>query len=220
MANPVQEFSKRLWQYTGKMLVPTFDNAYKPGAILRVGGSTNVDLVGHLEDGLPAESVPHPGPPEACTLVDFNKSHQIRLDAALTFIGLDASVKPAFQKVTDVLAHFDAPMTYRVSLIKLETLVESQPPAFWQSSLGQYLVEKNVRVVYEVIRGRFSLLFRQAGGIGVDLTGARGALNASLGAKWSWRNEATIEAKKEHVIAVDYARYDKKLGRFRTAADG
>jgi hypothetical protein len=36
-----------------------------------------------------------------------------------------------------------------------------------------------------------------------------------LKAGWRWRNEATLESKKELVIAVDYAWYDKRREMFR-----
>ena len=67
------------------------------------------------------------------------------------------------------------------------------------------------------IRGRISFLFRDSGGVDINLkaNSLSDLADVGLGSGWSWRNEATLESKSELVLAVDYAWYDWKKRRFR-----
>ncbi len=60
--------------------------------------------------------------------------------------------------------------------------------------------------------------FRGAGGRGLNLRAALGPLGGlGLGAQWRWRNEGTIESKRELVVVVEAGKYNNGKKRFESA---
>ena len=130
----------------------------------------------------------------------------------------DTGAESQFKRASEALATFDAPVIYSMSLLAIEDATESQPAPFWDRALGQWLRDGKTRVVYQVIRSRLTFIFRGAGGRGLNLKAALGPLGSvGLGGQWRWRNEATIESKRELVVAVEAAKYNNGKKRFESA---
>ncbi len=214
----LKTLADQLWDNHGFTLIPTFDGSIEVGTVLARSDWNNLNVVGQLRNSVDVEALPTIVGPKACMLADFRRSHEVSLEAAVSLIGAPAKVGGTWQQVTDVSASFDAPVTYTMDLIHLEDVVEALPEKFWNGALGQRLrTDQDTRVVYQVVRGRMSFLFRGSGGVGVDLRASQviDLANVGLEAAWAWRNEATLESKCEVVLAVDYAWYDAKKQRFR-----
>ena len=217
----LKTLADQLWKNHGVSLIPTFDSSIAPGSVLLRTDWNRIGHIGNISSIIPAAQLPPVVGPSPCMLADFKRSHELNIDAAIELLGAPASVGGQFQRAADAAATFDSPVTYAMDLLRLEDVIESQGKKFWNSALGQKLQErktsKDTRIVFQTIRGRLSFVFRDSGGVGVDLkSGPLGDLSkVGLKAGWRWRNEATLESKKELVIAVDYAWYDKRREMFR-----
>lgn len=210
---PLKTLASQLKKNHGMLLVSTFDASFTPGTVVNVAGWNDITKIDHLSREFP--NLPAVEGPSACLLADFKRNHELSVDAAATLVQAPVSAKVQFQKASDVVCAFDSPVTYSLSLLGLEDLLESTP-AIWTKALGQALKLKRTHVVFQTVRGRISFLFRGSGGIGIDLqSGALGNLSsAGLGTGWKWRNEATLESKQEVLIAVEAARYNATKQRF------
>jgi hypothetical protein len=219
MAKGLKTLANQLKRNHGVLLVPTFDAGVKPGTLLAVNSWNNIDRIGHLTDdrSITADKLGAIEGPTPCLLADFKRTHELQLDAALDLIKPKGTAKGQFKRAREVVASFDSPVTYSVSLLQLEDAVETSA-GLWQRNVGQRLRLKKTRVVFQVVRAKLSFLFRGSGGAGMDLKATSlGKLSSvGLGGKWSWRNEATLESKEELVVAVEAARYAFKKKRFIT----
>lgn len=211
----------QLWKNHGVSLVPTFDAGIQPGSVLLRSDWNQIGHIGSIASVIPAAKLPPTVGPSPCMLADFKRSHELNVGAAVELLAAPAGLGAELSKVADASATFDSPVTYTMDLLRLEDVLEAQGKKFWDSALGQKLLDRKVgkdtRIVYQTIRGRLSFVFRGSGGVGVDLkSGPLGDLSkVGLKAGWRWRNEATLESKKELTIAVDYAWYDTKRQMFR-----
>jgi len=217
----LKTLADQLWKNHGVSLVPTFDSSIAPGSVLLRSDWNQLGHIGNITSIVDATKVPPIVGPSPCMLADFKRSHELNVDAAVELLGAPVNAGVQFNRAADAAAAFDSPVTYTMDLLRLEDVIEAQGKKFWNSALGQKLLDrktgKDTRIVYQTIRGRLSFVFRGSGGVGVDLkSGPLGDLSSvGLKAGWRWRNEATLESKKELVIAVDYAWYDKRREMFR-----
>jgi hypothetical protein len=214
----LKTLADQVWKNHGVTLIPTFDNSVEAGTVLGRLDWNNINVIGHLSNTSAGGALPEVQGPKSCMLADFKRSHELNVGAAVSLLRAPAKIGAKLQRVTDVAVSFDSPVTYTMDLLRLEDVVEQQPGSFWATALGQRLrTDNKTRVVYQVIRGRISFLFRGSGGVGVDLQADKlsDLGNVGLSAGWKWRNEATLESKHEVVLAVDYAWYDWKKRRFR-----
>jgi hypothetical protein len=80
-------------------------------------------------------------------------------------------------------------------------------------------MQNNVFIVVQIIRCKLTFLFRGNGSFGLDLqaTTLKNLKSAGLDAKWTWRNESTLESNKEVLLAVEIVRYDQKKKRLVSA---
>lgn len=214
----LKTLADQLWKNHGITLIPTFDNTISAGSVLSRLHWNNINLIGQLANSSAKDSLPPVEGPKSCLLADFKRSHELNVSAAVSLLQAPAKIGVKLQTVVDVVANFDSPVTYTMDLLRLEDALEGQPDTFWTTALGQRLsTDKRTRIVYQVIRGKISFMFRGSGGVGVDLQADKipdlGEVGLSTG--WKWRNEATLESKQELVIAVDYAWYNWKRKRFQ-----
>jgi hypothetical protein len=129
-----------------------------------------------------------------------------------------AKVRAKFKRAREAVAKFDSPMIWQMSLFDIEDAVRADD-GIWRKAVGRSLLDKRTRVVYAVVRGKLSFMFRGTGEFGIDVRGDIGNLqDAKLAGSWKWRNEATLESKQELTIAVETARYLKSRGVFRPLA--
>jgi len=200
----------------GIRLTPLFDDGIVPGSAVEVESWNITDRVGHVRELLGKDGIPTIEGPIACLLEDFKRAHDLNLSSAVELLQPSATAKAEFSRAKEAIAHFDSPVIYGMSLTELEDAIEAADEAAWKKALGQRLQLKKARVVYQVIRGRLSFFFRGQGSVGIDLQGSKlGDLQkAGLSAGWKWRNESTLESKRELVIAVKCARYLMKKQRF------
>ena len=216
MAKTLGTLARQLRKNHGFLLVTTFDAGIRPGTVLHARSWNDISRIGHLDDVLPESALPAVEGPSVCMLADFNRTHEISVDAALEMIRPDARAKTKFRHAREVVARFDSPVLYQMSLFDIEDAVRAAPAAIWRKAGGRALQDKRTRVVYAVVRGKLSFLFRGTREFGIDIRGEFGATrNAKLAPEWSWRNEATLESKKELTIAVETARYLNGKGVFR-----
>jgi len=214
----LKTLADQLWKNHGVTLIPTFDDSIEAGSVLDRQNWNNIGVVGHLNKSSAKDALPTVEGPKSCMLADFKRSHELNVDAALSLLHAPAKLGAKFQDVTDVVTSFDSPVTYTMDLLQLEDVLETQPDTFWTSAVGQHLSNDNkTRIVFQVIRGKMTFLFRGSGGVGLDVKADKvpNLGDVGLGAEWKWRNEATLESKEEVVLAVDYAWYDVKKRRFR-----
>lgn len=204
----LKTLAEQLKKNHGVVLITTFDDGVDVGSVLNRKDWNDIDRIGHIGKGLPVASLPSVEGPFACMLADFKRNHEMKLDASLSLLAPGSNVKGQLGNVADVVVTFDSPQTYSLDLLQLEDAIEAQPQTFWTRALGQALQEKRTRVVFQVIRSKMSFQFRGSGGAGVSVN------KFGLDAGWQWRNEATIESKKELLVAVEYARYDTGKRRF------
>jgi hypothetical protein len=199
------------------MLVPTFEGGIRPGTILDVRRWNDIDAVGALTDdrSIRAEDLGPVEGPTPCLLADLRSVHELQVGAALELLRPVGAARARFRAAREAVISFDSPVTYKVSLLRLEDAVE-RDPTLWERNVGQRLRMKRARVVFQVVRGKLTFLFRGSGGAGIDLesTALRNLGRVKLGQNWSWRNEATLESKRELVLAVETARYQVKRRRF------
>ena len=217
MAKSLRTLALQLRRNHGVTWIPTFDAGIRPGSVLDFKRWNDVDHIGHLTDdpALAEQDLEVVGP-VPCLLADLRRTHEVRLSAALELLQPRPSAQADFQRAKEVVVGFDSPVSYTTSLIRLETVLEADPE-LWQRPLGQWLKRRRTRVVFQVIRGRLSFLFRGSGAAGVDLQAELANLDRiRLGDRWQWRNEATLESKHEVVLAVETARYRFKHRRFLT----
>lgn len=217
-AKSIKSLSDQLWTNHGVSFIPTFDNGIEPGSVIERRSWNDINHLGHMRKGLTTGVFPATSGPTACLLADFTSAHQLQVSAAIGFLQSKGSLGGKLGKVKDVIGTFDMPVIYSVDLLELADLIKMQGPPFWQKALGQALGDRRTRVAYQVIKGRIAFLFRDSGGVGVNLeVGAMGDLSSvGLGAGWRWRNEATLESKSELVLGAQMARYDKNKARFRS----
>jgi hypothetical protein len=211
----LKTLSEQLEKNHGLVLVTTFDTAIVPGSVLSVKRWSDVTLIGHLKDGIPGDRLPPVEGPMACMLADFRRTHELGVNAALELIRPKPLAAAQFLRASEVVASFDSPVSYRMSLIAIEDALEATH-GLWTKALGQQLAAKRTRTVFQVIRGKVTFMFRGSGRAGLDLRSSElGDLRgAGLLAGWSWRNEATLESKEEVVIAVEATRYAVGRRRF------
>ncbi len=214
----IKTLADQLWKNHGVSLITTFDSGIVPGSVLERRSWHDISRVGHLKDGVKAGDLPYIEGPVPCMLADFRRSHEMNIDAALRLLQPTVTVEAQFKPATEAVATFDAPVIYSMSLLAIEDAIESQPAPFWDRALGQWLKDGKTRVVYQVIRSRLTFIFRGAGGSGLDLKAVLGPLGGlGLGAQWRWRNEGTIESKRELVVAVEAGKYNNGKKRFESA---
>ena len=217
MGSSLKALASQLKKNHGFHLIPTFDNGIVPAAILNRRKWNDIDRISHLrsdsvivETDLGAIEGPTP-----CLLADFNRHHELAIGGSLDLIQPVASAAVEFKKAKEAVASFGAPVLYTRDLLILETAIESAAPALWNRPIGQALEDRKTFVVFQVVKAKLSFLFRGSGSAGINL--AAGPLKdlkaAGLNLGWSWRNEATLESKKEIVIAANLARYNKSKGR-------
>jgi len=213
----LKTLADELWNSQGITLIPHFDDGIVPGTVLARQNWNNISRIGHVKSAIKQDLLPPVEGPTPCLIPDFRTTHQMNLSGALALLRPDGNVSGALKSVRDAVASFDSPVTYTMDLLELEDVIESQDASFWTKALGQHLRDSKTRVVFQIIRGRMSFVFRGGKGVGVDLkAGPLGDLaSVGLAAGWQWRNEATLESKRELVLAVDYAWYDWGRKRFR-----
>ncbi len=215
----IKTLADQLWKSHGVSLVTTFDSGIVPGSVLERRSWNDISRVGHLKDGVQVADLPDVEGPVPCMLADFRRSHEMNIDAALRLLQpTDAAAESQFKRATEAVATFAAPVIYSMSLLAIEDAIESQPAPFWDRALGQWLKDGKTRVVYQVIRSRLTFIFRGVGGSGLDLRAVLGPLGGlGLGGQWRWRNEGTIESKRELVVAVEAGKYNNGKKRFESA---
>jgi hypothetical protein len=212
MAKSLMMLANQLRKNHGVHLVTTFDSGIEPGVLIERKKWSDIHRVARLTDDS-AISATDLGPlegPWPCLLADFTRNHEISLNAAMELLQPSASATAAFTKAKQVVACFTAPVIYGRSLVKLEDAIEKDPK-FWERNLAQRLKSRQTFVVFEVVRSKLAFLFRGSGRAGIDLesTALKDLKRAGLSAGWSWRNEATLESKKEMVVGVEIARYNQ-----------
>lgn len=218
MAKSLSTLAKQLRRNHGFLLVPSFDAGIRPGSILNARRWNDISRIGHLDDGLAAAALPAVNGPSVCMLADFNRTHEMGVDAAMELIRPRANAKAKFRRAREVVARFDSPMIWQMSLFDIEDAVRADSK-IWQKAIGRALLERRTRVVYAVVRGKLSFMFRGSGELGIDIKGDIGSLrDAGLEPEWKWRNDATLESKKELTIAVETARYVERRQAFRPMA--
>lgn len=217
MGKSLKALSGQLRKNHGVHLVPTFDSGIKPGTIILRKKWNDITKIGRLTDDrlITKEKLGPLEGPTPCMLADFNRHHEISVDAAVDLLQPVAGAKGHFKEAREAVASFNSPVTYSLSLMKIEDAVESDPN-FWNGSVGQHLCRKNVFVVFQIICAKLSFLFRRSGSAGMNLkaTPLGNLKAANLSSAWTWRNEAMLESKKEIVVAAEIARYRKKKRLF------
>jgi hypothetical protein len=218
MAKSLNTLAKQLRRNHGFLLVTSFDAGIVPGTILNARRWNDISRIGHLDDGLDAAALPAVDGPAVCMLADFNRSHEMGVDAALQLIRPRGDVSTRFRRAKEVVARFDSPMIRQMSLFDIEDAVRAND-SIWDKAIGRALVERRTRLVYAVVSGRLSFMFRGTGEFGIDIRTDVGNLHdVGLEPEWKWRNEATLESKKELTIAVETARYVERRQAFRPMA--
>lgn len=210
MAKSLRTLATQLKKNHGYALVPTFDDGVRPGTVVERRRWNDLNRIGQLtdDDAIARGDLGEIEGPTPCLLTEFNRRHELTLEAALDLLGPVGSAASEFERSREVVAGFDSPVTYSSSLFTLEDALE-RDPRFWERTVGQHLRSRRHYVVYRVVRARLSFLFRGTGSAGIDMksTKLRNLKSVELSAGWSWRNEATLESKKEILVAVEMARY-------------
>ena len=214
MGKSLSTLAGQLRRNHGFHLIPTFDNGIVPGTIVHRRRWNDISRVGRLVDdrAIDDEALGPVEGPTPCLLADFNRIHELSMRGALELLTpRTASARAEFRKAKEAVAMFGAPMLYTRSLILMEDAIEADP-GIWDRGVGERIRSRNHYVVFQVVRARLTFLFRGSGTTAVDLqSGALKKLSsAGLGADWTWRNEATLESKKEIVVAAELARYRRK----------
>jgi hypothetical protein len=170
MAKSLSTLARQLRKNHGFLLVPSFDAGIRPGSVLNARRWNDISRIGHLDDGLAAAALPAVEGPAICLLADFNRTHEMSADAAMELIRPPAKVKAKFKRAREAVARFDSPMIYQMSLFDIEDAVRADD-GIWRKAIGRSLADRRTRVVYAVVRGKLSFMFRATGEFGIDVRG-------------------------------------------------
>ncbi|MHC4482389.1 MAG: hypothetical protein ACYSW4_02450 [Planctomycetota bacterium] len=209
MANSLKMLSKRIFKNHGIRLIPTFDGGIRPGSVLEVKSLTDVNHLGHVKGSMNNKtSFPVEIGPTPALISDFNNQHELNINGAVELLRPSAQARAYFKRAKSAVATFGGVVTYRVDLFKLEEAIEKDK-SLLLGPVGQTLREnRKSRIVYQIFRSTLSFTFVGSGGIGIDLKAELGNLkSAKLDAGWKWQNKATLESKKEILVAVEAAKY-------------
>ncbi len=219
MAKSLRTLAAQLKKNHGFALIPSFDHSIEPGSILEWRRWNDINHIGKLTDdrAIRRADLGEIEGPIPCQLADFNRKHEMTVGAALDLLKPAPSANAEFNRAREVIASFESPVLYSASLFVLEDAIE-QDPRFWDRTVGQHLRLKRRYVVYQIVRAKLSFFFRGGGSAGVDLRASKLGDLATVKLKtgWSWRNEATLESKKEILLAVEMARYLRKRKRLQS----
>ena len=189
----------------------------RPATVLNRRKWNDIDRIGTLQsDSVITEAqLGEIEGPTPCLLADFNRQHELSIGGSLDLIQPAASAKAEFKRAKEAVASFGAPVLYTRDLLVMEAAIESAAPGLWNRPTGQALADSKTFVVFQVVKAKLSFLFRGSGSAGINLAGGplKDLKAAGLNLGWTWRNQATLESKKEILIAANLARYNKSKGR-------
>jgi hypothetical protein len=211
MANSLTTLKKEL-KKVGFQLVPSFDTRITPGSIIHRPKWNDLSKESHInyDKAIKAMSLDVEGP-ALLGIQNFVKGIDFTVGASAKLLNLtSASAKASFAKVKQVAVSFETPLSNSMNLDQMSDAINSDP-LFWTRATGRRLLQPKRYVAYQVVTAKIALVFLGKGNIAVGVKARTiGDLkSAGLSSTWKWRNEYSLESKKELVIAVDLAVYDE-----------